>query len=154
MCSHTYSLLVIWRVFTPENLQCVHEKNCGQAQCVYHGDQPASLLEPVLISSMQAAGIVQDTFAEDFSLSTNHVPQFIQCKTGILWMLVDVYPASLEGTPRHLCVQGKVAKAWVFRKLTFSKHDQVLEVVAYGDYTLTWGQKFTSTTGQQRGKGT
>ena len=22
VCSHTYSLLVIWRVFTPENLQC------------------------------------------------------------------------------------------------------------------------------------
>ena len=83
----------------------VCEKHCGQSQGVHHGNEPAPLLEPVLAGATQAGTIVQHSVAEDLSLTSHHVSQFIKRETGIFWVLVDKDPASLQGTPPHLSVQ-------------------------------------------------
>ena len=94
------AVLVIWEnqfcQFRPLGVSsAVCEEDCGQSQSIYHGYKPAPLFEPVLSSPTQATGIVQHSVAEELSFPSNHVSQLFEGETGILWVLVDEYPASL-----------------------------------------------------------
>ena len=92
------AVLVVWAnqfcQFRPLGVSsAVCEEDRGQSQSIYHGYRPAPLFEPVLSSPTQATGIVH--VAEELSFSSNHVSQLFEGETGILWVLVDEYPASL-----------------------------------------------------------
>ena len=55
----------------------VSEEHSGHPQCVYHGDQPAPLLEPELAGPSKTAGKVHHSVGEEFPLMANHVTQII-----------------------------------------------------------------------------
>ena len=62
--------------FWPLEVCCtMSEEDCGQAQCVHHGDESTSLLESALPCTTQTGGIVQDTVGEFLPFLTDHSSQ-------------------------------------------------------------------------------
>ena len=55
----------------------VCEEDGGQSNCVYHGNETAALLEPVLPGSMQRCSIVQHAIRENFPFTTDHVSELL-----------------------------------------------------------------------------
>ena len=75
-----------WVVSTNETSQfrplvigsTVREEDSGHSQHVHHCDETTSLLEPVLLSSAKAAGIMHHPLAELFSSTVDHASQFVK----------------------------------------------------------------------------
>ena len=55
----------------------VCEEDGGKTNCVYHGNEAAALLEPVLPGSTQRGSIVQHVIKENFPFTTDHVSELL-----------------------------------------------------------------------------
>ena len=55
----------------------VCEEDGGQTNCVYHGNEAAALLEPVLPGSTQRGSIVQHAIRKNFPFTTDHVSEVL-----------------------------------------------------------------------------
>ena len=94
------AVLVIWanqfcqfRLLGVSSAVC--EEDHGQSQSIYHRYKSPPLFEPVLSSPTQASGIVQHSVAEELSFPSKHVSQLFEGEMGIVWALVNEYPANL-----------------------------------------------------------
>ena len=71
------------------------EEYRGQSQILYHGNESATLLHPVVPSATQTGSIVQHSIREGFPLSAHHVSELIYSESGVIGVLVDVHTTCL-----------------------------------------------------------
>ncbi len=97
---------------------------------------------------------MRNTVRECNPLGSTHVPELLNSQASIQWVLSNIDPPSLQCTPPHLCVQGKVAKPGMPGKATVPVHHQVLEVVTNGDRAQTWSSEVGRPNGKESWEGT